>query len=389
MAVRDITIVLGLLGQFPLAGIAWQLIHHLAGLRRIGFEVYYIEDTGTAPYDPRVKSLVYDCAYGVRFIADTLRRLGMEGAWAYRDGLSGQWHGLSENRVREICAQAVCAINLCGASNPATLTVRPRGKLVYLETDPVLYQVRLEQRDAAALRFLAGHDAHITYGENLGAADCPIPLSHFHWQKTRPPVALDLWPFRWDPACRRFTTIATWHNRGKDLCFRGDTYHWSKHLNFLALVDLPQRTAQELELAVEIDEATELAMFRQNGWMLTNPLAASQDIGVYHEYIDTSRGEFTVAKDVVVRTRSGWFSDRSVCYLAAGKPVVTQDTGFRKFVPTGHGLFAFSTADEVLTALDSINRDYFGHARAAREIAREYFDSEKVLTKMLRDVGIS
>jgi hypothetical protein len=388
MGARDVVIVLGLLGQFPLAGIAWQLIHHLAGLQRLGFEVYYIEDTGTVPYDPRVKSLVGDCTYSLHFIAGVLRRLGMEDAWAYRDGLSGQWFGLSARRVQDLFAHALFAINLCGASNPATLTFRPKGKLLYLETDPVLFQVRLAQGDTATLQFLTGHDAHVTYGENLGAADCPIPLSHSDWKKTRPPVALDLWPFRADPACRRFTTIATWHNRGKDLCFRGETYHWSKHLNFLTLVDLPRRTSQELELAVEIDDAVELGAFQHNGWVLTNPLAVSQDLTVYHRYIDASRGEFTVSKDVVVRTRSGWFSDRSVCYLAAGKPVVTQETGFSKFIPVGRGLFAFSTPEDALAALEAINSDYFAHAHAAREIAREYFGSVQLLAKMLRDVGI-
>jgi hypothetical protein len=290
--------------------------------------------------------------------------------------------------VQEILSDAVCAINLCGASNPATLTCRPKGKLVYLETDPILYQIRLAQGDTDAIQFLAGHDAHVTYGENLGEADCPIPLSHFQWRKTRPPIALDFWPVPTDGSCRRFTTIATWHNRGKNVCFRGDTYHWSKHLNFLRLADLPMRTAQELELAVEIDEPAELAAFQRNGWVLTNPLAVSRDIDVYHDYICGSRGEFTVSKDVVTRTRSGWFSDRSACYLAAGKPVVTQDTAFSKYIPTGRGLFAFSTAEEVLAALDVINRDYTAHARAAHEIAHEYFDSRKMLAHMLQDVGI-
>jgi hypothetical protein len=388
VGVADTIVVLGLLGQFPLAGIAWQLIHHLVGLQRLGFRVYYVEDTGTAPYDPRLKSLVGDCTYGLQFIARTLARIGMGRDWAYRDALQGQWHGLPEQRVQEIFSDAACTINLCGASNPATLTCRPKRTLVYLETDPILYQIRLAQGDTAAVQFLAGHDAHVTYGENLGAADCPIPLSHFQWRKTRPPIALDLWPVPTDGSCRRFTTIATWHNRGKNVCFRGDTYQWSKHLNFLQLADLPMRTAQELELAVEIDEPTELAAFQRNGWVLTNPLAISGDIDVYHDYICGSRGEFTVSKDVVTRTRSGWFSDRSACYLAAGKPVVTQETAFSTYIPTGRGLFAFSTAEEVLAALDVINRDYPMHSRAAHEIAHEYFDSRKMLAHMLQDVGI-
>jgi hypothetical protein len=388
MVSRDVIVVFGLLGQFPLAGIAWQLTHHLVGLRRLGFDVYYIEDTGAAPYDPRVKSLVYDCTYSLRFIADTLRRIGMEESWAYRDGLTDQWYGLSKSQVDNLLSHALCAVNLCGASHPDTLTFRPCGKLLYLETDPVLFQVRLAQGDTNAFRFLAGHDAHITYGDNLGEADCPIPLSCFAWQKTRPPVVLDLWPAYFDRTCPRFTTIATWRNLGKDLHFRGETYVWSKHHNWLAVAELPRRTAQEFELAVEIDNQADLAVFQRNGWALTNPLAVSQDMEVYHEYISTSRGEFTVSKDVVARTRSGWFSDRSVCYLAAGKPVVTQETGFSKSIPTGRGLFAFSSLEDVVAALDAINSDYLTHAHAAHEIAREYFSAEKVLSKLLCDAGL-
>jgi hypothetical protein len=317
-----------------------------------------------------------------------MRRIGLEDQWAYHDGVGDQWYGLPKSHVQELFAQALVVFNLCAATHPESLTFRPRGKLVYLETDPVLYQVRLAEGDSHALQFLASHDAHITYGENLGAADCPIPLPHFAWQKTRPPVVLDLWPFQEADTHGPFTTIATWHNRGKDLCFRGQAYQWSKHENFLAVADLPQRTSEQLELAVEIDNPVEYNLFLRHGWMLSNPLAVSQDMDVYQHYILSARGEFTVSKDVVVRTRSGWFSDRSVCFLAAGKPVVTQETGFDKYIPTGCGLFAFSTEEDALAAFDAINSNYLAHARAAREIAREYFSAEKVLSKLLHDAGL-
>jgi hypothetical protein len=391
MGSRDIIVVLGLLGRFPMAGIAWQLVNHLLGFQQLGFDVYYVEETGSPPYDPRIKNLVDDCAYSLQFIAETLGQFGFANTWAYHDQLTGQWFGLSKVRVRDLFARAVGVVNLCGASHPESLTFQPQGTFLYLETDPVLFQVRLVQGDPEAHRFLAAHDAHITYGENLGASDCPIPAAYFHWKKTRPPVVVDCWPFRLDEAVcggSRFTTIATWHNRGKDICFRGETYRWSKHLNFLTLVDLPRRTSQALELAVEIDDTAVLAEFQRGGWLLTSPLAVSQDMRVYQDYICNSRGELTPAKDVVARTKSGWFSDRSVCYLAAGRPVVTQETGFSKFVPVGRGLFAFSTPNEAVAALDSINRAYPVHARAAREIAREYFDARKVLGKMLREVGV-
>jgi hypothetical protein len=385
---KDFIVVLGLLGQFPLAGIAWQLLHHLVGLQRLGFAVVYVEETGVAPYDPRTKTLAPDCSYSLRYINEALRPYGLTEAWAYHDEFTRQWYGLSGARVRELFDQALCVINLCGASHPESLTHRPKGKFIYLETDPVLYQMRLEQGDEAALRFIGGHDAQVTYGENLGEPDCPVPLTHFNWRKTRPPIVLGLWRTPFNDACRRFTTIATWHNRGKDISFRGERYHWSKHLNFLEIADLPRRISQELELGVEIDNQRELELFQRNGWLLTNPLAVSHDLQKYQAYIANSRGEFTVAKDVVVRTRSGWFSDRSVCYLAAGKPVVTQETGFSKYVPTGKGLFGFSSVEEAVAALDTINRDYLAHSRAAREIAHEYFAAERLLAKLLSDVGV-
>ena len=146
-----------------------------------------------------------------------------------------------------------------------------------------------------------------------------------------------------NPAAERFTTVATWKNVGKDIRFRGETYYWSKHMNFLRLADLPSRTRQPLELALEVDDEATRDLLARNGWLITNAFEASRDVAAYQRHIERSRGEFTVAKDLVARTRSGWFSDRSVCYLAAGKPVVTQDTGFGKFVPTGEGLLAFET----------------------------------------------
>ena len=220
-----------------------------------------------------------------------------------------------------------------------------------------------------ARQFLAKHDAHVTYGENLGAPDCPIPLPQFVWQKTRPPVVVDLWPLQADAICRRFTTIATWHNRGKDLLFRGEAYHWSKHLNFLALAELPVALGRHSSCAVEIDDPEELATFQRQGWFLTDPLSASHDMDIYHQYIDTARGEFTVSKDAVVRTNSGWFSDRSVRSLAAGKPVVTQETGFSKYIPSGHGLFAFrrrTMCSPPLMPLTMTTRRMFGQRVTSR-----------------------
>ena len=222
----------------------------------------------------------------------------------------------------------------------------------------------------------------------MGQPDCPIPLAKFAWRTTRPPVIPDLWDARVNPAAERFTTVATWKNIGKDIQFLGETYYWSKHMNFLRVVDLPSRTRQPLELALEVDDQATRDLLARNGWLITDAFEASRDITAYQRHIARSRGEFTVSKDLVARTRSGWFSDRSACYLAAGKPVVTQDTAFGKFVPTGEGLFAFETVEEAAAALDEVNRDYARHCRAARRIALEYFAADRVLGRLCREADL-
>jgi hypothetical protein len=182
--------------------------------------------------------------------------------------------------------------------------------------------------------------------------------------------------------------VATWKNIGKDIPFLGETYYWSKHMNFLRVVDLPSRTRQPLELALEVDDQATRDLLARNGWLITDAFEASRDITAYQRHITRSRGEFTVSKDLVARTRSGWFSDRSACYLAAGKPVVTQDTAFGKFVPTGEGLFAFETVEEAAAALDAVNRDYARHCRAARRIALDYFAADQVLGRLCREADL-
>jgi hypothetical protein len=197
-----------------------------------------------------------------------------------------------------------------------------------------------------------------------------------------------LWTGADEPATPFFTSIATWENKGKDIGFRGVTYRWSKHVNFLRFLDLPQHTPTALRLAMDPADAAVETRLRAAGWDLVDPQPVSRDVDAYRAFIAGSRGEFTVAKDLYVRPRSGWFSDRSVCYLAAGRPVVTQETGFSKFVPTGEGLFAFSTQEEVVEAFARVDRDYARHSAAARRIAVEHFGAEPVLGRMLADAGL-
>lgn len=387
MASRKRLVVLHLAGRYPLGGIGWQAAHYVLGLARLGHDVYYVEDSGAPPYDPRVKSVVEDSSYSVAFLADVMARFGLADRWAYVDGATGICHGLSRERLRDVYRKADGLLNVCGATQLKEEHLRCPVR-IYVETDPVFEQIRVAEGDRRAIEALEEHTHHFTYGENLGQPDCPIPLEKFAWRTTRPPVIPDLWDAAVNPAAERFTTVATWRNVGKDIRFRGETYYWSKHMNFLRVADLPSRTRQPLELALEVDDAATRDLLARNGWLLTNAFEASRDIAAYQRHIGRSRGEFTVSKDLVARTRSGWFSDRSVCYLAAGKPVVTQDTGFGKFVPTGVGLLAFETVEEAAAALDEVNRDYARHCRAAREIAEESFAAERVLGRLCREADL-
>jgi hypothetical protein len=380
---RKRILVLHLAGQYPLGGIGWQAIHHVVGLARLGHDVYFVDDTGAWAYDPRVKSLVKDCAYSVEFLRRTMERFGLGDRWAYVDGIRRDCYGLSATRLAELYREADALVNVCGAARLREEHVRCPVR-VYVQTDPVHDQIQLLQGNAWTRTILEAHTHHFTYGENLGQPDCLVPLEDIQWRPTRPPVVLDLWTPRIDPSTQCFTTVATWKNVGKDVRFGGETYYWSKHLNFVRFMDLPRLTRQPFELAIETDDRVTVAQLAERGWRFTDAYQNSRDVDAYQAYIDRSRGEFTVAKDLVVRTRSGWFSDRSACYLAAGKPVVTQDTGFGKFVPTGRGLFAVNTPEEAAAAVEEINRDYADHARAARAIAAEFFDSDRLLADLCR-----
>ena len=384
---RKRILVLHLAGRYPMGGIGWQAVHYLVGLRRLGHDVFYVEDAGAPPYDPRTRSVVEECAYGVEFLRRTMDRFDLGDRWAYWDQSSGRCHGLDRRDLLGLYGEADALLNLCGATRLREEHLRCPVRM-YVETDPVHEQIRLAAGDASTREFLDAHTHHATYGENLGRPGCPIPLPRYGWTATRPPVVLDLWDYRPDPACEVLTTIATLKNVGKDVSYDGETYYWSKDVNFRRFADLPGRTSQPLEMALDTNDPAIRAGFAARGWRLADAYEHSADLDAYTDYVQRSRGELTVAKDIYARTHSGWFSDRSVCYLAAGKPVITQDTGFTKLVPTGRGLFSFDSLEEATAAVQEMNRDYGAHCRAARALAAEYFGSDVVLHDLLATAGL-
>jgi hypothetical protein len=259
-----------------------------------------------------------------------------------------------------------------------------------------LPQLAVAKGHQFTIDFLNAHTHHFTFAENLGAPDCGLPLGPFDYYSTRQPVILEWWSSilhqttaeASQPASKsRFTTIATWKESAKDITWNGETYTWSKHDQFLKFIDLPRSIGQPLELALACGDSKAVQLLVSHGWRVVDAIALSRDIFPYRDYILGSRGEFTVAKDQYTRLRTGWFSDRSACYLAAGRPVITQDTGFSKLLPTGRGLFGFSTMEDILTAIDTIHSDYEGNCRTAQEISAEYFAAEKVIGNLLDRIG--
>jgi len=400
-------VVMGIVGRTPLAGVSWQVLHFLEGFRRLGYDVYYIEDTGGWAYNPLQKTHGNgsenthgsNCQYAVSYVAKVMSSFGLQDRWAYRSRVDDRFFGLSQTQVSRLFESADALVNLTGSTQlfdeHARVPVR-----IYLETDPVTRQIELVQGDRKAIDLLEAHTHYFTYGENFGAPDCSVPLTRFNYQPTRQPIVLDWWIS--DPrlgselndqpnvrAC--FTTIAKWRQPGKDIDWNGETYSWSKHVEFLKFIDLPRRSGQEFELALAWEDEKDEEVIPQltsHGWRVIDAISLSLNIAPYREYILSSRGEFTVAKDQNIRLRSGWFSDRSACYLAAGKPVVTQDTAFGNILPVGRGLFTFRNMDDILTAIEMIEGDYDRHSRAAREIAQEYFAAEKVVGSLMERAGL-
>jgi glycosyltransferase involved in cell wall biosynthesis len=388
--VRARVVVLGIVARSPFAGVAWQALHYVEALRRLGCEAYYVEDTSAWSYDPEQEMLTDDGDYAARYLARLMRWAGLPDRWAYRaGGEGGRVFGLSDLGFAELFARADAVFNVTAATvlREEHLKVPVR---VYVETDPVLAQIEIAQGREFTREFLSAHTHHFTFGENLGTPRCPIPAQGFRYRPTRQPVVRTWWPIRGAPASTpiRATTVASWHQTGKDIEWQGQVYTWSKHRQFLRFIDAPRRSRVSLELMLtRIDDATH-AMLDAHGWRVGDAVGLSRDILPYRDYITGSDAEFTVAKDQYVLPRSGWFSDRSACYLAAGKPVVTQDTGFGDVLPTGRGLFAFQTMDDVVAALDAIASDPAAHGRAAAEIAAEFFDAERVVGRMLAEVGL-
>ncbi len=390
MATAQCLIILaGYLARFPLGGYAWQVAHYLLGLRALGHDVWFYEDTGhyALAYNPVTGEFDPTYTYGIAAAASFLDRLGFGDHWMFVDVERGLEYGPGAQRVHALIREADLLVNL-GGMNRLPLERRGGRPAVYIDFDPVYTQIKLENGDSLLRVLLDGYTHFFTFGENIGTPRSPVPTGGYAWHPTRQPVVLDLWANAGHPG-RAYTTVGKWDSQGRDLTYQGETFQWRKRTEWLRCLDLPARTAADFEVAMNVDSvAGDPELLAAHGWRVVDPLGISIDPWRYRDYVRGSRGEFTVAKDMNVRLRSGWFSDRAACYLAAGRPVVEQDTGFGDVLPLGPGLHAFHTVEEAADAVGVIEADYDRASAYAIEIAREYFAAEKVLGRLLQETEL-
>jgi hypothetical protein len=293
--------------------------------------------------------------------------------------------GLDRNRVRQLLDHSPLLLNVNGFISDSDLLGRV-SRRVYLDIDPGFGHI---WQETGLYCMFHDHDRYVTVGRNIGKPDCDIPTCGIDWLTIPPPVVLDYWPVNRTGLERNFTTVASWRSSLHPVTFNGRMYGLrSRELRKFA--QLPRLTGETLEIALRIDplEVEDRELLAQNGWILSDPNVVAADPWSYREYIQHSKAELMVAKNIYVEMHSGWFSDRSVCYLASGKPVLAQDTGLAGLYPLGEGLLSFATLDQARAGIESITSDYERHAHAARTLAEQCFDSDKVLGELLTAVGL-
>ncbi len=383
-------IVAGMAGLYPVGGVAWDYLQYVTGFFNMGHDVYYHEDTWSWPYHPIEKTYTQDPGYSVGYLRDFFK--------TYAPGLLDRWHymhlhetsyGMSTEKFGEIAATADIFLNVSGACMiPENLS--PRCLKIFLDSDPGYNQIMLSERfswSENVERWCASveaHDRHFTYAENIHGSDCLVPRLGFNWKTTRMPVSTEYWRQAAQTApLGPWTTVMTWNAFKGKLIYKGVEYG-SKGAEFEKLMELPKKVNLPLKVAVGGVNAP-LEKLAEAGWEVADGPEATVTPAMYQDFIASSRGEISPAKHVYVALRTGWFSCRSACYLAAARPVVVQDTGFSSIYPTREGIMAYRTAEGAAECLASVEADYKRHSAAALEIAKEYFDSGKVLQKLIED----
>lgn len=376
-------VVTGLIGQYAFGGVTWDYIQYVLGFARLGHEVWYLEDTSTWAYDPVKQEPSADCSRNVAYLARVMEAFGFGSQWICRNGATGDYHGIANEREAEALLRSADVLaNVSGACwlREPTLAIR---KKLFLDGDPMFTHVKmLSPGGDAFLSHVAAHQRHYSFGLHIGRKGCKIPTAGFDWEQTVQPIATDLWASD-RLAGESWTTVMNWASYAP-VEFEGDFYG-QKDLEFAKFIDLPTQTSEKFLLAMGqgVGSKRPTEVLHAKGWGIVEPDEVLPDYGSYHDFLLGSKAEWSIAKHGYVHSRSGWFSCRSACYLAAGRPVVVQDTGWTDHLPSGDGVLAFSTMGEAVDAIARVAGDYAHHSKAARAYAKEHFEAETVCAALL------
>ncbi len=385
-------VVTGLLAQYAFGGVTWDYIQYLLGFRALGHDVWYLEDSGSWPYDPIQQTLTEDCTYNVNYLGGMMAEFGFQDRWIYRNGADGKFHGAGEVAARDLIKNGDLLVNVSSAGWLADYELGVKHQM-FIDGDPMFTQVNLLTLSTQkALDYAArvrAHDSHFTFGLNIGGPGCLVPDAGIRWKKTVQPIALDYWPFQDQEPLDRFTTVMNWASY-LPITWEGKPYG-QKDLEFQKFKLLPQCTPQNLEMAMGegLNLTRPTAELRSLGWTILEPKEVLPDHRTYRDFLRTSKAEWSIAKHGYVAARTGWFSCRTACYLALGRPAVVQETGWSDYIPAGEGVLAFSTVEQAVEAIADINEHYAEHQAAARALAVQYFEAKKVCADLLAQAGLA
>ncbi|GAB4184213.1 MAG: hypothetical protein Fur0032_25100 [Terrimicrobiaceae bacterium] len=379
-------LVTGLVGQYAFGGVTWDYLQYVFGFRALGHDVWYLEDTGAWAYDPVAQQPSALCEYNVNYLRGVMEAFDLGDRWIYRNAADDTYHGIDHPELAErLIAESDVLANVSGACWLREPTAAVRRKL-FLDGDPMFTQIGMETDSETAERIRA-HDVHFSFGLNIGKTGCGVPTGGVVWHPTVQPIALEYWePGRQvpdGPGGDAWTTVMNWSSY-KPKEFQGDSYG-QKDGEFLNFLDLPRATGSRFVLAMGqgVGKSRPTERLLESGWQIIEPDEYLPDYRSYHDFLARSRAEWSVAKNGYVKPRSGWFSCRSACYLALGKPVVVQDTGWTDALPNGDGALAFSTFEEAAEAVRHVEENYEHHSRAARSYAEKHFDARTVCNELL------
>lgn len=372
-------IVAGWVAQFPTAPFLWHVLSFALGFRELGHDVWFLEDPGDVPWgwdnlanvaDPTLRA-------GVRFLESELPFLGFEDRWIVRHPPEGRWEGLPEDVAKQVIADADILVNI-SLTTPARPEYRRIPQRVAVDTDPVFTQIRIAQGLPPLVEVPSWHTRLFTFGRP------PLPAQQHEWVPTRQPVAMDLWPvLPLPPVTSGLTSVLAWQSY-PPVRWAGHVYG-AKDLTFLDYRRLPRSVGVPLRLAVGGSGSTDAVReeLRTEGWLVEDARLHTASSAAYRSFLNGSLGEFGLAKQGYVASRSGWFSERTCCYLASGRPAVVQDTGWTDYLPHDEGLIAFSSPAAARAGIETVLGDPERHARAARALVERHFGAADVCADIL------